>query len=233
MTTPGNEGDLRVLTLEVVRAGLDALRGQRIHEHFPAYLHLRQRAISGRSFTDIEPVWREVGDLLGVPGGPPTKPHYRPFSSRHVQDPGVYWFNRNLAGSYAPRSIRSTSRFMLNSTGDGFALPHDHAQQALRVLLLGTRVPAWALAAYYLRNYGFTLESDGGLDDLIQAFRIEFLFEADLSSLSEADPEALFGGTGRDTDFEVLFDGDTRPAFTGPRFEPLSTVSDDQGGAHA
>ena len=200
-----------MLTLDTVRAGLDALRRQLIHEQFPAYLHLRQRALSEGSFDDIEPVWREVGDLLRVPGGPPTKPHYRPFSSRNVREPGGYWFNRNLAGSYAPSSVRSTSRFMLNAAGDGFALPPDHAQRAYEVLLFETRVPAWALAAYYLRNYGFAFEGQGGPDELIQAFRQVFLFASET-----------------DGDYEVLFEDDDRPTLNEPWFEPF-TPADGEG----
>ncbi|HEY1570913.1 MAG TPA: hypothetical protein VGG05_06190, partial [Pseudonocardiaceae bacterium] len=105
---------LHVLTLAAVKAGIETLQDQRIHEQFPAYLHIRQRGLAVGSLNDIEPVWREVGALLRMPGGPPTKPHYRPFSSRNRRDPSGYWFNENLAGSYAPSSLRATSRFMLN-----------------------------------------------------------------------------------------------------------------------
>jgi hypothetical protein len=179
------------------------LQSHRIHEQFPAYLHVRQRAIEAGSFSDIEPVWREVGELLRMPGGAPTKPHYRPFASRNLRDPSGYWFNENLAGSYAPSSIRSTSRFMLNEAGTGFALRPDHAQQAFTILLKGTRVPAWALAAYYLRNYGFAFEGRGGCDELIAAFKHEFQFD-------------------HGDDFEVLFD-DEHPLTIGEWFEPLAT----------
>lgn len=193
---------LHVLTLVAVKAGIDTLQSQRIHEQFPAYLHLRQRGLAAESLNNIEPVWHEVGELLWMPGGPPTKPHYRPFSSRNLKDPSGYWFNENLAGSYAPSSVRSTSRFMLNQTGNGFALPPDHAQQAVRVLLKGTKVPAWALAAYYLRNYGFTFEGDGEYGDLVQAFKEQFLFD-------------------QDTDFDTLFEDEEPQFFTDDWFEPF------------
>ena len=211
-----------MLSLDALRAALDALRNQRIHEHFPAYLHLRQRAILTRSFASIEPDWNEVSDLLRVPGGPPNKPHYRPFASRNVRDQRAYWLNPNLAGSYAPKSIRTTARFMLSAAGDDYSLPRDHAHQALSVLLLSTRVPAWALAAYYLRNYGFAFTDDGGPDELVSAFRREFLFPIAAGSLSESESDAaFFADLGLDTDFDVLFDNETRPELTGPWFEPL------------
>lgn len=209
MTIGSSEvSSLSVLTVEAVQAGIEALQSQRIHEQFPAYLHLRQLAVAANSFANIEPVWHEVGDLLRMPGGPPTKPHYRPFSSRNRKDPSGYWLNENLAGSYAPRSIRSTSRFMLNAAGDGFELPSDHAHQALAVLLKGIKVPAWALAAYYLRNYGFILHGEGGVEDLISSFKREFLLD-------------------QGTDFATLFDNGHPPLLVGEWFEPLTLGSEE------
>ena len=193
MTSTGAESAVRVLTTEIIGDAIATLQGQRIHEQFPAYLHLRQRSMATGSPSSIDPDWSQVGDLLKMPGGPSTKPNYRPFSSRKLRDPSGYWLNRNLAGSYAPSSVRSTSRFMLNSNGDGFALPTGHAQEALAVLLKGTKVPAWALAAYFLRNYGFTFEGEGGYDELVAAFKKEFLFEDgnDFGVLFE-DDEPIF-----------------------------------------
>lgn len=178
---------LHVLTVEAVKAGISVLKGQLIHEHFPAYLHLRKLAVASGSLTSLHPDWKDVSDLLKMPGGPPTKPHYRPFSSVNRKDESGYWYNRNLAGSYAPRSMRVTSRFMLDSTGDNYELPPDHVQQALTRLLKDRKVPAWALAAYYLRNYGFVFEGEGGYDELIAAFKNEFGFEqgADFDVLFE------------------------------------------------
>ncbi|WP_238841316.1 hypothetical protein [Prescottella equi] len=198
-TGPEDERDLHVLTLQAVKAGVEALRAQPIHEHFPAYLHIRECSIIAGSLNDLKPQWSKVGGLLRVPGGPPKKPHYRPFST-HDKDPGDYWFNPNLAGSYAISSLRKRSRFMVNATDDGFALPADHAQQARDLLLSGKQVPAWALAAYYLRDYGFSFGGDGGYRELIDAFRGEFLFNGD-------------------DDFDVLFE-DIDPMLSIAWFEP-------------
>ncbi|MFG3099844.1 hypothetical protein ACGFZL_04820 [Streptomyces sp. NPDC048182] len=198
--------NMHVLTRAAVIAGIGALKAQRIHEHFPAYLQLRKLAIASDSPTSINPDWKEVSDLLKMPGGPPTKPHYRPFSSVNRRDETGYWYNRNLAGSYAPKSMRATSSFMLNANGDDYALPTDHAQQALDRLLKGTKVPAWALAAYYLRNYGFVFEGEGGYDELITAFRKEFHFE-------------------QDTDFDVIFEDNEPIQFTEPWFELFDQTS--------
>lgn len=204
------EDELHVLTREAVKAGIAALKSQRIHEHFPAYLELRRLAVASGSLTNLQPDWKVVSDLLKMPSGPPTKPHYRPFSSRTRKDESGYWYNRNLAGSYAPKSMRATSGFMLDASGDNFELPTDHAQQALRRLLKGTKVPAWALAAYYLRNYGFIFNGEGGYDELIAAFKKEFQFE-------------------QDTDFDALFEDEEPISFTDDWFEPLTAPGGSTG----
>ncbi|GGS14007.1 hypothetical protein GCM10010171_02320 [Actinokineospora fastidiosa] len=196
---------MNVLTVGAVKAAISALKAQRIHEHFPAYLQLRKLAVTSGSLVNLAPEWRDVGDLLKMPGGPPTKPHYRPFSSRKRKDESTFWYNKNLAGSYAPKSMRATSRFMLNADGDGYELPTNHAQQALTALLQSTRVPAWAFAAYCMRNYGFTFDGTGGYEELLAGFKSEFAFESG-------------------SDFEVLFE-DSEPSGTDyDWFESLSTL---------
>jgi hypothetical protein len=199
----GAPEDLHVLTRVAVKAGMDALKSQRIHEHFPAYLELRRLAVTSGSLTNLKPEWKVVSDLLKMPSGPPTKPHYRPFSSRNLKDESGYWYNPNLAGSYAPKSMRATSGFMLNANGNDYELPTDHVQQALLRLLKATKVPAWALAAYYLRNYGFVFDGEGGYAELIAAFKKEFAFE-------------------RGTDFDALFEDDEPIFFTDDWFEPCT-----------
>lgn len=177
-----------VLTIDAVRRSIAALHEPYIHEQFLAYLHIRQRGIESGSMTGIEPRWSDVGKLLDVPGGPPNKPNYRPFSSRTKHDPAGYWLNRNIPGSYAPRSLRATSRFMLNAAGDGFDLPTDHAAQALNIHLRGVCQPAWAFAGYFLRNYSFDATASTA-GDLIAAFREVFRFD---SAAAGSDFDTLF-----------------------------------------
>lgn len=185
-------GTLHVLTIQVIKDGISALKKQRIHEHFPAYLQLRKLAVTTKKRTGLHPDWHDVGEFLKMPGGPPTKPNYRPFSSRKRRDEAGYWYNPNLAGSYAPSSMRKTSGFMLN--GDSYELPIDHAAQAFEQLLGRVKIPAWALASYYLRNYGFVFDGEGDHDELIAAFKSEFCFQqgTDFNLLfndSPPDPE--------------------------------------------
>lgn len=192
-----------VLTIEAVRLSIEALHKPRIHEQFLAYLHVRERGITSGSMTAIEPSWNDmVSKLLGVPGGGPARPHYLPIASRKKKDPASYWMNPNIPGSYAPKSLRKASQFMLNSAGDGFDLPTDHAAQALSSHLGGTRQPAWMFAAFLLRNYGFD-PSASTAADLIDGFRRVFRFDS----------------TGPGTDFDTLFTVGDEPDITW--FEPL------------
>lgn len=194
----------KVLTLDAVRWSIEVLHDPYIHELFTAYLHIRQRGIESGSMSSIVPLWSEVSDLLRVPGGPPNKPHYRPFVSRGHQ----YWLNENIAGSFAPSSGRQAQRFMLNAAGNGFDLPADHATQALNTYLRGKRVPAWALGGYFLRNYGFD-PAASEVGDLVDGFRRVFRFDS-------AD---------QGTDFDILFTTGGEPDIDW--FEPWRGPADD------
>ncbi|AWB87649.1 hypothetical protein C3E77_14250 [Mycetocola zhujimingii] len=59
-------------------------------------------------------------------------------------------------------------------------MPADHAGQALEVLLYGRPVPAIAMGAYFLRNYGFNrTDSVPVAADIILGFRQWFRFDDD------------------------------------------------------
>ncbi|MGC4957884.1 hypothetical protein ACLQ2P_32210 [Actinomadura citrea] len=196
------EQNLHVLTVGTVKAGISVLKAQFIHEHFPAYLHLRKLAVASGSTTNLNPNWKDVSDLLKMPGGPPTKPHYRPFSSVKRKDESGYWYNKNLAGSYAPKSMRTNSAFMLDTNGEKYKLPPDHTQEAYTRLLRREKVPAWAVASFFLRNYGFIFEGEGGYNELISAFKMEFGFE-------------------QGNDFDILFEDREPEPFSDSWFEPF------------
>ncbi|GAB05005.1 hypothetical protein M2359_000858 [Gordonia amarae] len=198
----------KVLTVDAVRRSIETLHKPFIHEQFIAYLHIRKRGVEDGSMIDIEPRWGDVSALLAVDGGPPNKPHYRPVSSRTKHDPAGYWLNPNIPGSYAPKSLRSVSRFMLDSAGN-FTLPNDHAQQSLVAHLKGKRQPAWPFAGYFLRNYSFD-PSAATASDLIEGFRHVFRFDA----------------TGPGTDFDVLFTIGDEPDIEW--FEPLTAATTEE-----
>ncbi len=188
MATEVEAPEVYVLTLEAVRWAIQELQSQPIHPFFLAYLHLRQRAAEQGSTEEIQPQWEQIGQYLRVPGGPPGKPYYRPFVSTKGSDPARFWLNQNLAGSYAPSSLRSLPRKVVGIEGNHFSLLPNHAQAAKEHLLKEIRVSAVALAAYFYRDFGFTVaDREPTPADLVEVLRQDFLFGS-----GEPDFAALF-----------------------------------------
>jgi len=117
--------------------------------------------------------------FLRVPGGPPGKPNFRPFWNQ-TRDAGQDWLNANLAGSYAPSSLRSLPRRVVDIGDGGFSLKEDHWQLARQHLLYDDRVPAVALCAFLYRDFGFTTDGISPAPAaLIDIFRMDFGYRLD------------------------------------------------------
>lgn len=162
-----------VLATEVVRDAIVDLSSRSIHETFPAYLHLRRRMRLLNRPTDLQPDWGEVSDWLAVPGGPPNKPHFRPFRSRGASPEGR-WMNDNLAGSFAPSSLRNMKEHFVAVNGE-YRIPLRQSDRRpngalIRVALLADkRIPIWAVAVFILRNAYFPGD-EPDWTDLIDTF---------------------------------------------------------------
>lgn len=172
-----------VLTLDAVRRAITTLQPITIHETFPVYLHLRRQASVLGRFEDLEPDWQgEPHRWMAIPGGPPRKPHFRPFTSRG-SSLNAFWMNDNLAGSYAPSSLRDKRRLYVGAN-DEYHLPaHPDGtpdpQPILGGVLLGKPVPAWAVAAFIFRNRLFIpgdvlAITEPGWNDLLAVFEDYF-----------------------------------------------------------
>lgn len=184
---------LYVVTLDLARSAIKTLQGQRIHNHFPGYMLMRRLVALGSDPSALPFHANELVPMLRVPGGPPDRPVFRPFSSRKVSDASLWWMSDHQAGSYTPSSIRSTAAFLLD--GDTYRLPEGHPQLALDAFMKGVPAPAWAMAAFFMRNHAFDIPSYVGGDDydiLIDGFK-------------------TFFGFADDDDFNVLFDPAPRP----------------------
>jgi hypothetical protein len=183
-----------VLSIDAVRWGIAELKRTRVHPFFLAYLHLRQRASEQGVDTGIQPEWDRLGEYLAVRGGPPGKPFYRPVWNGNVSDPSHYWLNRNIAGSYAPSSLRTVPRMVIDTVGSEFSLLPDHAELAKKHLLYDGTVSAFALAAFFYRDFGFvTSEPDDvpGRDDLVAVLVDDFGLDIDdRVTLFDPDPPA-------------------------------------------
>lgn len=169
-----------MLTIPAVRGAIRALQGASIHETFPAYLHLRHQAGALGRCNNLEPDWNgQVHDWLELPGGPARKPHFRPFTSRGT----AYWLGPNLAGSYAPSSLRQL-RNLYMANDDAYRIPETNSGDPdpapiRKVLLYDQPIEAWAVAAYLYRNHAFLLgdatsEATQPSSLLLQVFQDDF-----------------------------------------------------------
>lgn len=187
-----------MVPIERVREAITVLLDRETHPFFIAYLHLRQQASRQGTLLGLQPDWSELSETLYVPGGPPKKPHLRPFWSGK-RDAGQEWLNENLAGSYAPSSLRSTasSQVVDVDANHRFVLKDDHPAQALRYLLRGIRLPVVPLAAFLFRDRGVLSEQPQDTD-LVTVFRNEYGYrasdDAEFATLYDAEwglqPEA-------------------------------------------
>lgn len=130
---------------------------------------------------DLRPNFRDFFDtFLKVPGGPVKKPYVLPFVAQGTGSTNI-WFNENVAGSYAPSSIRSQSPMRQVCTFSGnrnetvFQLVNGHSGEAKRTMLFGGSAPIDALCIFLYRNHALEGENPSG-DALLTLFRKEFGF---------------------------------------------------------
>ncbi len=173
--TPAEPETTYVVPVASVRDAIGALLDRDTHPFFPAYLHLhRQSSLQGTE-SDIEPDWAELGEYLHVDGALPGKPYLRPFWEGQRQA-GQEWLNSNLAGSFAPSSLRKAVYAVIDTTAEGkYVLRERHWELALEQLLGGAPAPALACAAFFMRDYGITgINEQPTGKHLILAFMREF-----------------------------------------------------------
>jgi hypothetical protein len=154
-----------------VRRAIAQLRAEPIHQFFPAYLHLRQQSALQGTEEAIKPEWKkELGPFLEVAGAPAKKPYFRPFTAGGEGE--GEWLNENLAGSYAPASLRERPRRVVDVTSSGhFGLKDKHWELARTYLLNEVQMPLWALAAFMLRDYALEdYDTRPGYPELEAAF---------------------------------------------------------------
>lgn len=198
---------------QAVRRAIDLLANRRSHNHLPGYLALlRQRLSPGSDGMRLSDIENFHADFMRVAGAPEKKPFIQPFLSRGK---GVKLLNKNLQGSYAPKSIRPEQPLARviklldhSSTGEKgnsveYLLVEDHADKVLSEMLAGNRILGASLAAFLFRDRQISL-NDGSPDGLIAALRgffrigetdqdgnyiFETLFEDDSENFSESDFE--------------------------------------------
>lgn len=165
---------------EVVASAIRELAARQIHETFPFYLYLRRLATAtGRkSNLSLAGASQFFDTFLRVPGAPPNKPYLRPFTSRG-RDRDALWLNKNIAGSFAPSSLREGQPLFSVVTvarvgaGAAFNLRPSHARLAREHLLLGELLPVVPLAVFLFRDFGLHSSSNVA-SQYVRIFRAEF-----------------------------------------------------------
>ncbi|RWQ29607.1 MAG: hypothetical protein EOS20_32670 [Mesorhizobium sp.] len=209
MADPTSALNTYVFKKEVVLRSIGKLEQNPIHEHFAGYLAVL-RAQQGNQGLPIH-----LGDIaefheiyLRVIGAPDKAPYVRPFKSRGQ---GVETFNSNVAGSYAPSSLRSKGKLIdvIEVVGERqsatYTLREGHASLALDRLLKGRKVPIGALTAFLYRDYGFRLDTPD-VKSVVALFRNEFGLAANVGSQQRVF-DVLFAddlGTFNRGDLELL-----------------------------
>ena len=164
-----------VVRKRIVAQCLSRLREQKTHTHFPGYLHLQRRASQLGRLEDLQPDFLLFFDrFFSVGDHPLGLPYIKPFTERKAS-PSNLWLNENVAGSYAPSSLRTGQPFRKVVTIEQrkYSLLPDHARRAFEYLLYTTPVQAADLAVVLYRDFGLRDDSLT-IEDLIGVFAYEF-----------------------------------------------------------
>jgi hypothetical protein len=164
-----------VIRKAIVSRSLARLREQRTHTLFAGYLYLQYRATQLGRLTDLQPeflpFFKQFFQVANHPLGTP----YIKIFTEHPASKKNLWLNENVAGSYAPSSLRPDQPFrkVVRIDKKIYSLPTNHADLALEYLLFFGPVQAADLAVVLYRDYGL-LREVVAIEDLIDVFAYEF-----------------------------------------------------------
>lgn len=182
-----------VIQRRVVALSFARLREQKTHTLFPGYLHLQQQAGRLGRLHDLRP------DFLGffrtffqVRDHPLGTPYIKPFTEQKASTKNL-WLNENVAGSYAPSSLRPDQPFrqVVQIAGRSYSLPQQHAALALKHLMYSRKLPVAELAVFLYRDYGLN-GSSPTIADLIDTFAYEFGYTSEMGDLPDQSFSTLF-----------------------------------------
>jgi hypothetical protein len=164
-----------VVRKQIVAQCLARLREQKTHTLFAGYLYLQQRASQLGRLEDLQPEFLPFfKQFLFVDNHPLGAPYIKPFTEQKASTKN-FWLNENVAGSYAPSSLRPGQPFrqVVNIEGKKYSLPPYHAQRAFEHLLYSVPVQVADLAVVLYRDFGL-LGDSLIIEDLIEIFTYEF-----------------------------------------------------------
>ena len=174
-----NAERLSVVKQDRVAFCLRELRRREIHRHFAGYMCIRRTAAMEGRISNLSAEFTEFFDtILSVQGGKEGFPYIYAFVE-HQPSEHNRWQNRNLAGSYAPSSIRPKQPFanVVEVTGGGsqsyYSLRDRHWELARKHLAFGKKIPAVATAVVLYRNYALRTYPPS-VSEWVRVFQEEF-----------------------------------------------------------
>ncbi len=118
------------------------------------------------------------------------KPYLLPFKKTDATPENV-WLNQNVAGTYAPSSVRDGQPFdrvvdIDNSGGNSlYVLKSNHAKIAKEELCDNQPIPVDLLAAFFYRDFGIMTEATPTKEDVVSIFKYEFGYRDNIEAQSE------------------------------------------------
>lgn len=188
------------LNVDAVKESISDLRGRSLHPSLAGYLCIKLELRRSPKGASVSPSFKKFFDnFLAVPGGP--APYLVPFKETGSPESSP-WFNANVAGSYAPSSIRDTSRILkvcsLDRASKRFSLLNGHAGLALQHLAASQKIPVLSLATFLYRDFSFEAPELPRAELLIAEFREEFGYRENVTR-EAAEFSALFSEAGHST----------------------------------
>jgi hypothetical protein len=163
-----------VPTIECVKRSIEGLMAVNVSAVTPGYLCVLNTAGRVGRISGLRPKFRPFFNRHFRVGEPPDKkPYIVPFG----RTAGGFdlLFNSNVAGSYAPSSMRDVNPLfdVLEIDEGRYSLFEDHAQNA-RDRILKRPLPVCATACFLYRDYGFAPKPSA--QDLVQQLNADFGF---------------------------------------------------------
>jgi hypothetical protein len=198
-----------VVRKDIVAQALFRLREQKTHTFFAGYLCLQQRSAILDRLEDLQPDFVSFFRRFFRVNDHPIAAPYLKIFTEHKASSSNLWLNENVAGSYAPSSLRPGQPFrqVVNTEGKKYSLPSDHAQRAFQYLLYSVPVKVVDLAIVLYRDFGL-IDANSTLDDLVDIFTFEFGYSKKT-------------GGARNDDFSILYDAEDFPEYAGELLEEV------------
>jgi hypothetical protein len=163
-----------VPTIACVRRSIDQLMAVHANPVTPGYLCVLNAAAKTGRIEKLRPKFRLFFDRHFRAGETPeNKPYVVPFG--RTETGAALLFNSNVAGSYAPSSMRDVNPLfdVLEIHQGRYTMLDDHAV-AVRDRILRRPLPACATACFLYRDFGFNQRPTA--DDLVEQLNADFGF---------------------------------------------------------